>query len=374
MSTKKNPPSARDLAIDSEHKVNYHILPTQVVINYGGRVLTFNRTSDEGKKVLEFIKADRVQDLPYELDPMIHIREALKEIGPEFEIIDNHVYCHGDAVDNYISRRIIDFHKEGLPFRPLLLLWQNLRKNPSKNSVEQLYRWLEKHKFPITEDGHFIAYKKVKSDYRDCHSGKFDYRIGNIVEMPRSECVDDPNNACGPGLHVGSFAYASTFSGQILLEIKVNPEFVVSVPNGCDGKCRVCRLQVVGLAFNEMTDPVMKRSLEPKAPKPSSPKPTVKTEEVSESKGGKVSVIQHVEGSVKIGNYRYVPNTVSKTTFDSAIATGEYRRSDKKDWSGIFRRPKGAKAVYVKRVSPTEFNYFEETVDSKFIRYDKVSK
>jgi hypothetical protein len=56
--------------------------------------------------------------------------------------------------------------------------------------VTELYGFLEKGNLPITNDGHFLAYKKVRKDYKDCHSGTMDNSIGQVVEMERNQ-VDD---------------------------------------------------------------------------------------------------------------------------------------------------------------------------------------
>jgi hypothetical protein len=51
---------------------------------------------------------------------------------------------------------------------------------------------------------------------------------------------------CHTGLHAGTWDYATTFSGDTLLLVKVNPRDVVSVPTDCNWqKIRTCRYTVV---------------------------------------------------------------------------------------------------------------------------------
>ena len=60
--------------------------------------------------------------------------------------------------------------REGLPFEPLVKLFENLMKNISYQTRTQLYDFLEHKNLPITEDGCFLAYKAVNSDYKDKYS------------------------------------------------------------------------------------------------------------------------------------------------------------------------------------------------------------
>jgi hypothetical protein len=74
-------------------------------------------------------------------------------------------------------------------------------ENPSYRAVNELYGFLEKNRLPITPDGHFLAYKKVRDDYKDIHSGTMDNSVGKIVEMERNQVNDDKNQTCSSGLH-----------------------------------------------------------------------------------------------------------------------------------------------------------------------------
>ena len=111
---------------------------------------------------------------------------------------------------------------------------------------DQLFDWMEANTLAITEDGHIIAYKYVRSDYFDCHTGTILHEVGSPtpIEMPREMVDDDPTNLCSAGLHCCSERYLPNYGGgspRRLLMMKVNPADVVSVPIGYDGKMRVCR-------------------------------------------------------------------------------------------------------------------------------------
>lgn len=130
----------------------------------------------------------------------------------------------------------------------LFRFFERLARNPSKRSVEQLYKFIAHEGIPLTPDGCFLTYKSVRADYKDHHSGNFDNTPGQVLEMPRNEISDDPNFPCHEGFHVGALAYvqANYRNGRILI-CKVDPEHVVCVPyDSSQHKMRVCKYEVTG--------------------------------------------------------------------------------------------------------------------------------
>ena len=124
--------------------------------------------------------------------------------------------------------------------------WERLSKNPSYRSVQQLWSFLRHQGIPMVPDGCFLAYKGVRSDFKDAHSGKFDNKPGAIHSMPRNKISDDPKEACHEGFHVGALQYAKDFSDRVVV-CKVSPEDVVCVPYDHSAqKMRVCKYEVVG--------------------------------------------------------------------------------------------------------------------------------
>jgi hypothetical protein len=132
---------------------------------------------------------------------------------------------------------------------------ENLMTNPSKRAVDELYGFLEKNSLPITPDGHFLAYKKVRNDYLDIHSGTMDNSVGKIVEMERNEVDDNKDRTCSSGLHFCSQDYLPHFgngSDNRVVILKINPRDVVSIPSDYNNaKGRACRYEVVGEIGNE---------------------------------------------------------------------------------------------------------------------------
>lgn len=164
------------------------------------------------------------------------------------EIADGVIYYQGEALHNYVVDRIFDFMDEGLPFQPLARFLEKLMANPSRRAVSELYKFLEHKHLPICEDGDFLAYKSVREDYMDHHSGEFYNGVGEVLEMPRNAVCDDADVGCSYGFHAGSYEYAKTFGGgnSRLVIVKINPSDVVSVPKDCDcQKLRTARYEVV---------------------------------------------------------------------------------------------------------------------------------
>lgn len=161
---------------------------------------------------------------------------------------DGTVYIDGVPTHNSMTKRVFDFAKVELPIINLLKFIENLEQNPSFNSRSQLYAFLEHNDIVLTEDGYFLAYKAVRSNYLDKHSGTIDNTPGRIIRMDRSKIDDNPNSACSAGLHVGAIGYVRSFGGygDKIVIVKVNPRDVVSVPHDASSmKCRVCEYTVL---------------------------------------------------------------------------------------------------------------------------------
>jgi len=165
------------------------------------------------------------------------------EIDPDSEI----VRYRGEEVHGSLTDRILSMMREGFEVDPLLNFLENLMDNPSKRAVDELYSFLEYGKMPITPDGHFLAYKRVRDDYKSVHDGKTDNSIGTIVEMPRNKVDEDSSRTCSDGLHFCSHEYLKSFSGEKVVVLKINPRDVVAIPRDYnDTKGRACRYEVVG--------------------------------------------------------------------------------------------------------------------------------
>ena len=217
---------------------------SNIVVVIDNKPHTISKTHITYEKVLEAIKAGDWETVKDTIDP----KKVVINYGKgNVEVQGDKLFWKGKEFHNALSTRMIGMLQEGLPVEPLILFMENLMANPSMRSVTELYGFLEKNNLPITSDGHFLAYKKVRKDFKDCHTGTMDNGIGQVVEMVRNEVDDDQNRTCSTGLHFCSQNYLSHFSGERTVIVKINPRDVVSIPTDYDfSKGRACRYEVIG--------------------------------------------------------------------------------------------------------------------------------
>jgi len=213
-----------------------------VVINNNPHTITSTHIAYE--KVKEAIKTgdwDTVQEV-------IEPKKIVLEYGAgNIAIQGDKFYWKGQEFHNTLADRIISMYQDGFPIEPMVQFMENLMSNPSHRAVTELYKFLEKGNLPITNDGHFLAYKKVRKDYKDCHSGTMDNSVGQIVEMERNQVDDKAENTCSSGLHFCSREYLDHFGGERTVILKINPRDVVSIPTDYNAsKGRACRYEVIG--------------------------------------------------------------------------------------------------------------------------------
>lgn len=164
----------------------------------------------------------------------------------KFKIKGDTVFYNGTPVPKELNERIMATASAGGSPEPLFKFWEKLQKNPNPRSVEQLWPFLRHQGIPINENGNFYAYKGVRDDYRDKHSGRFDNSVGQVHEMDRDRVSSDPSTACHVGFHVGSLNYAQEF-GSVLVVCEVDPSDVVCIPyDESAQKMRVCKYRVIG--------------------------------------------------------------------------------------------------------------------------------
>ncbi len=178
-----------------------------------------------------------------------------------FSVKNGAVYYLDQPLPAGLNTRIVAMAAKNEDPSSLLRFWERLQKNPSFRSVQQLWSFLDHEGIPITEDGYFLAYKAVNSNWMDFHSGKVSNRVGESPSLPRNQISDDPREACHFGLHVGALKYASTFgdSSRKMVIVQVDPEDVVCVPYDHDAmKMRVCKYTVIGVMGAEMSSTVYK--------------------------------------------------------------------------------------------------------------------
>jgi hypothetical protein len=226
-------------------------------IYHNGNAHTITPDHVNYERIEEVLSEERYDELEELFDVPTMIARHFDEVEVDE---DGQVYYNGQIMHNALSRRITQYCREGIPFDSLVRFFQNLMKNPSKRAVDELYSFLDNQEMPITQDGCFVGYKAVTSDWKDKHTRTIDNSIGTVVSIPRNEVDDDPNNTCSKGLHVANHNYATGFAhgDDNLVLVKVNPMDCVSVPNeyGAE-KLRCCRYVVLARVEKKLDDQAM---------------------------------------------------------------------------------------------------------------------
>lgn len=326
---------------------------------------------------MEFIRADELDKIPALIDMAMAINQA--DPNKRIQVIDGEVFCKGVPVPKVLSDKIIKFQKEKLPIEIFLRFWENLTNNPSESSKKQLFGFLESSHFPLTPDGHIIAYKSVDANFKDGYTGKMDNSPGAVVKMPRNNVDANPNKTCSHGLHVASYKYAKhSYGGAVLLEVKVNPADIVAIPTDYNqGKCRCCEYTVIGPINSEHKVEVVPKKVPATAPaKKAARKKVVDTvDAVAKSKSKQSGVPAHLE-NIQIGPYPYKAAGVSQEALELASKKG-YKRVKPSKLPAALKQI-GTVQVFRKALTKTKYDYYLETKDGQsetrtvFLRYQQM--
>lgn len=237
-------------------KVSYIITDHNVTVNYDGQTHIVPRGDRLSDKLIQALREKREQDIP----ALVSASKRIESFGQgNFTVQGGKIFVKGQEAPTVLGNKIFQFSNEGLPHEPLVRFAENLLKNPSFRAVNELFQFLEKNDHPITDTGCFIAYKKVRADFMDAYSGKFDNSVGNVVEVPRNQVDEDSSQTCSHGLHVANWDYAknvySAGDDAVMLEVEVNPADVVAVPADYNqAKMRVCKYLVLGVVDKEHSE------------------------------------------------------------------------------------------------------------------------
>lgn len=214
-----------------------------IVVFIGGQPTTVTESHLNYDKLRDAIKAGDWAAVP----ELVTVRKTLSAYTyGRVSISDNDILFDGTPIHNALSSRMLNAFKEGFPIDHFSRFMENLDANPSYRARNELVGFLDACELPITDDGCFMAYKKIRADWKDCYSGTIDNSIGQKPTMARRDVNEDPNQTCSAGLHVCSYSYLSSYSGERIVAVKINPADVVSCPVDYNfAKLRVCAYEVI---------------------------------------------------------------------------------------------------------------------------------
>jgi len=241
-------------------QVPYITSENSLTIFWEGKPYTLrkeNANFELAKKALLEARYDDLGDL-------LDIKKSIENfVQGDIEVKDEVVYYKGHRLHGVVVDKLLDMLRSGMKdSTPITNFITRLQANPSANSVAELYTFLGYKSLPTTPEGKVLGYKGVQSDYWSSTGnadtivvqGETNERhqilneVGATIEVAR-RCVDDnKDNHCSFGLHVGSFDYASGWSGEDgkLLLVEFDPADAVSVPTDCNfQKLRVSKYNVI---------------------------------------------------------------------------------------------------------------------------------
>lgn len=250
---------------EPEVDVNYSFILTPTF-------LTISKISGDEKLTETIENADDrfngvVQGLMESGASQAALKEAFEEISAreqlmkltmgrvEIDSMNGTVSYSGRPIATRLEARIIEAARseDVDKLHGLVNFTERLHQNPSEDSVDQLFGFLEHNDIEIDQDGMVVAFKRIRNNWKDCHSNSVDNSIGAEPWMPRWEVNNDKHQTCSRGYHVCAKSYLGCFWGDRVIKVLVDPADFVSIPiDYNNAKARVCRYKVI----EEITDTI----------------------------------------------------------------------------------------------------------------------
>lgn len=212
----------------------------------GRKTYNVDSSHDDFKEALQLLVNG---DVDGALDLINTERAVASFTKGNVEIKNGQLFYKGIEICSGLTQRIIASMQNKENFEFYLPFLENLMLNPSERAVKRLYDFLQANDIEITEDGHFIAWKKVNSNFYDIYSNTMDNSPGKTVEMPRNMVNENDEETCSNGLHVCSKSYLGHYascSSNRVVRVKVHPRDVVSIPvDYNNAKMRTCKYVVL---------------------------------------------------------------------------------------------------------------------------------
>lgn len=229
-------------------KVAYTITPGVITVVIQNQVRTVPKSNPNFTMLADLLR-QKTHDVE-KIKDMLDLKKFIaKAMHGRVQISDTEVRLAGKPINNVVVTRILDLMREGHDVEIMSMFLDRLMNNPLETAQNELLLWLEAGAMPLTEDGCFLAFKAVKRDFKDKHTGTMDNSVGKVVSMPREQVDDNRHNECSRGLHFCSPGYLSSFAsyGDPIMIVKIDPADVVAIPADYQNqKGRAWRYEVVG--------------------------------------------------------------------------------------------------------------------------------
>lgn len=159
----------------------------------------------------------------------------------------------------FLNRVLEAFTNDG-SIEPLDRFLSKVEQNKySDIAATDLFEFLAVNNHPLTTDGDFLAFKIVRSDLYDYHSGTVHHEVGSIIALDLSQVDFNRNQTCSRGLHFCSRDYLPQYGGFFgsksdcaLLILKISPADVAAFPRDYkNAKGRAVQYQVLAQMPND---------------------------------------------------------------------------------------------------------------------------
>lgn len=244
-----------------EIKMIPHILTkTSLVITglSGQEVTSIDRNNPDFEEIYSIVNEQDISE--HLLKRLIRLTSPgtrLKEICSEDKTVQMTITEHGTlkiiAGDSEyfppasLAQAIFQVYELKGDLKPLANFVAKLANNPRKEVADELWDFINVCGLTLTEDGNFLAYKNVNSDFTSIYDSKTDNTPGTVLSMRRQDVEHNPDKTCSAGLHFAAWGYLSHYSsgGKTVL-LSISPEDVVSIPSDYNNmKGRAWRYKVL---------------------------------------------------------------------------------------------------------------------------------
>lgn len=162
-----------------------------------------------------------------------HNRGHKRVVASGFTVQGDKVFYKGARLPDVFAAIYHGCFAGGAEVSAVAKFFENWVTKSTPASIEALGRFMVAGRMPMTDRGTFLAYKKVRGDYKDIHSGKFDNSPGQVISMPREHVDHNQQAECSTGFHHCSWGYLNEFGNNGASRVvitEIDPGNVIAVP------------------------------------------------------------------------------------------------------------------------------------------------
>lgn len=237
------------------------ITETGATIFTNGQMFVVPTDHPKYAQILEALARKDYAAIPDLADLRNAVRKWMSSIFKgDFSLTGDRLTYRTYTFGQIVTQKALAMIDAGNDAGPLLRFLAKVYNNPSKAAREELLLFCEANDFMINEQGNILAYKAVRQDYRDIHSGTVLYQIGYPATMDRGEVDDNRRELCSTGLHFAAHSYARDFGGANcrMLLVEIDPADVVAIPEDYQNqKGRTCKM----IPIAELDGPLPKQEV-----------------------------------------------------------------------------------------------------------------